>query len=365
MKLRIVFLLFFSTLAYVLLISSRTGPASTFSIDRTGSPLSYGLTCGSCHGGAFNNASLTIVLKDNANQPVTSYTPGNTYLVEAKVASQFNFARGFQLVGLTDNNSQAGSFSSPGSQTKISPLNGRQYLEHSTPALSADNYVFTATWTAPTANTGEVTFYSTGVVANGNNSPSGDEVTVPVQLMISEAVTVPVELIDFRASRNENEILVSWETALEESFDNFEIERSVDGINFTKISEISSTGNHSKYNYTDPVRSSNKIYYRLRSNDLNGAFQYSEIIHVKGDRSAEEIVVFPNPTRGNTWIELPSSHDRYDIKWFDITGFQLGSMKSEKGQLELPFDQQTSGVYLISVSNGSGELMFSKRIVKL
>ena len=152
-------------------ILSRTGVAATFNLDRTGSPLSTGISCSQCHSGAFNNAT-------------TQYTPGDTYALEYNVSSNFGFARGFQSVILNNTNAQAGNLTSPGANTAIVPLNGRVYVEHSTPAFSANSYIFTTNWTAPNGME-DITIYASGIVGNGNNAPSGDEAINPISLTLS------------------------------------------------------------------------------------------------------------------------------------------------------------------------------------
>ena len=104
-------------------ITPRT--ADSYNLDRTGSPLSNGSKCNSCHGGAFNNVSGSITVRDLMNQPVTSYTPGTSYVIEYDIDYNFGFAVGFQAVILDDSNAQAGVSSNPSANTTISSLNGR------------------------------------------------------------------------------------------------------------------------------------------------------------------------------------------------------------------------------------------------
>ena len=197
MKLRFIYILAFSIFATYVLQSKRLGLAAQFNMDRTGSPIANGLNCGSCHSGAFNGVTLTVRVRDSGGSVVTSYIPGNTYTVEFDLASNFSFTRGFQGVALTSTNAQAGTFSSPQANTQISTIGSRQYVEHSTPALSANTFVFIASWTAPAINTGNVTIYADGVVANGNNSTSGDDPAGAVSLVLTEQVSA---IIDYTQS---------------------------------------------------------------------------------------------------------------------------------------------------------------------
>ncbi|MGB5981147.1 MAG: T9SS type A sorting domain-containing protein [Nonlabens sp.] len=168
-------------------ITPRT--ADTYNLDRTGSPLSNGLKCNSCHGGAFNNVSGSITVRDLMNQPVTSYTPGTSYVIEYDIDYNFGFAVGFQAVILDDSNAQAGVSSNPSANTRISTLIGRQYPESSNTVFAASGYTFMTDWTAPAAGTGNVTIYSDAVVGNGDVGSSGDDTLGGMSLSLSELTT--------------------------------------------------------------------------------------------------------------------------------------------------------------------------------
>ncbi|WMX12583.1 choice-of-anchor V domain-containing protein [Aureispira sp. CCB-E] len=193
MKLRFIYILAFSIFATYVLQSKRLGLAAQFGIDRTGSPIANGTNCGSCHSGALNNVTLTVRVKDSGGSVVTSYIPGDTYTVEFDIASNFGFSRGFQAVALTSSNAQAGTFSNPQTNTQISTIGSRQYVEHSSPALTANNFVFIASWTAPAIGTGNVTIYSDGIVGNGNNATSGDDPAGPVSVVLTEQAAASID----------------------------------------------------------------------------------------------------------------------------------------------------------------------------
>lgn len=158
------------------------GPAAS-GIDRTGGPLSGGLTCSACHGGGSGTTSISFVLKNSSNAAVTSYIAGATYTAEFQVTSSFSF-KGFQAVALKTGNLQAGSFTTAlTTQSTISTLSGRQYAEHL--GVSASG-TFNFTWVAPIAGTGNVTFFACGNGVNGNGGTSGDLSSAPITNIINE-----------------------------------------------------------------------------------------------------------------------------------------------------------------------------------
>lgn len=95
---------------------------------------------------------------------------------------------------------------------------------------------------------------------------------------------LPIELLYFngdKASCHQN--VLTWATATEINNDHFDIERSLDGINFIKIKEISGAINSlniKTYNYIDSSPSNGINYYRLKQVDLDGIYKYADIIYV-------------------------------------------------------------------------------------
>ena len=164
------------------------GPGTGGLGDRTGSPVSSA-TCTSCHSGGSYGASISIQFLDGAN-PVTSYLPGNSYNIVYTINGSspgFGFQGG---VLVASNNAGAGTFSSPVGNTQFVTISGRPYIEHvNGPSTVGD---FGATWTAPASGTGTVNFYAIGLAANSNGGTSGDQVTSPTSISITEEVPTTI-----------------------------------------------------------------------------------------------------------------------------------------------------------------------------
>ncbi|MCO6480250.1 MAG: T9SS type A sorting domain-containing protein [Phaeodactylibacter sp.] len=181
MKFRMLYTLFTLTGAALLWTNNSSGPASVQGLDRTGSPLSPG-PCQACHSAGAFSPTLTLEILDGG-APVTEYEPGKTYRMRVVADADGAAGYGFQAVALTGaDDVQAGEFSNPGADIKVTPLNGRQYPEHS---MRRTSNIFEIDWTAPEAGTGDVRFYSAVVAANGTGSSGGDGsafLTSPVTL---------------------------------------------------------------------------------------------------------------------------------------------------------------------------------------
>lgn len=151
---------------WTLFVANTSGPAS----DASGSPISsFGTqACRGCHstGGSFNpNSGINLT-----GLPATYY-PGTTYTLTLSLNNATS-KNGFQGIGLTSSNAQAGSFTA-GTGSKIQTIGGRGFIEHNSGSATG---VWTFDWTAPSTNVGGVTFYFAGNASNNNFSTSGDNI---------------------------------------------------------------------------------------------------------------------------------------------------------------------------------------------
>ncbi len=105
----------------------------------------------------------------------------------------------------------------------------------------------------------------------------------------SDAVNpLPIELISFEAKANTEYVDLKWATETETNCDYFTIERSADGVNFTKLLTKKGAGNSTvvkEYAATDLSPLPGYSYYQLRQTDLNGHSTLSNIVIVQFDKN--------------------------------------------------------------------------------
>jgi hypothetical protein len=121
---------------------------------------------------------------------------------------------------------------------------------------------------------------------------------------------LPVSLTEFSATlQKQNTVLLNWATASEKNSEAFEIERSANGREFTRIASVKGHGTTSGFNAystTDSNPLPGLSYYRLKQIDTDGGFTYSHIIAInrKSGANAQLPVIYPNPTTGNCALVL-------------------------------------------------------------
>ena len=183
---------------------------------------------------------------------------------------------------------------------------------------------------------------------------------------VTKNTILPVDLLDFRATPNSNDVLLSWETDSEFNNNFFQIERSSDGRNFMAIGVVGGSGNstfNQTYRFTDrdilKDNFLNTIYYRLKQVDLDGQFEFSKTVAVDITPSLEDawsinVILQSN---GRMQIIYNSQIDKkVELALFNISGQQLFQQKIDiqkgNGTLDLYTDQISSGIYLVQMAAG-------------
>jgi hypothetical protein len=118
-----------------------------------------------------------------------------------------------------------------------------------------------------------------------------------VRLTIQEPL--PVDLLYFRGrTLSKGKHLLTWETSSEQDNDFFEVQRTVDGVNWQVLGEVEGATNAvagGVYRYADEAPIEGINLYRLRQVDLDGTFEYSSIVNLNNINIREQGVAYPNP----------------------------------------------------------------------
>ena len=97
------------------------------------------------------------------------------------------------------------------------------------------------------------------------------------------AIALPIDLLYFKGVPSENHNHITWSTASEHNNNYFEIETTIDGIEYHTINRVSGSGNsNTKIDYEfDDYNIGNDInYYKLKQTDYDGKFRYSDLISI-------------------------------------------------------------------------------------
>ncbi len=198
---------------------------------------------------------------------------------------------------------------------------------------------------------------------------AGDQCTYNYTLtnISGGCVLLPVELSQFSLQRFERQAYLKWMIESENSNDFFTLERSLDGINWSNVSEIESIGNHTfqyEYSYMDDLGSiapSQTLYYRLSQTDRDGNRKEIGLASSKGLMQTDDLIlVAPNPVKeGKFDLSIESNVQSFAvITLFDNKGIEITSRSVSlvHGANILPFesDDLAPGVYFFQVQTKQG-----------
>ena len=179
-----------------------------------------------------------------------------------------------------------------------------------------------------------------------------------VRLTYNTGCPLPIELVYFNGTCQEGVKTFNWATASEHNNQFFTIEHSQDGSDFYPVQVIEGAENSTvliNYNTTLIDNEPKFVYYRLKQTDLDGAFTYSNLVHVDCIES-QPIFVNPNPFEGQLTIELGNvGENDIEILVIDVNGrvvfkgIKEKFMKSQ--QMTLDLSHLSGGVYFLEIRN--------------
>lgn len=186
--------------------------------------------------------------------------------------------------------------------------------------------------------------------------------------VLATANTAPVNFIHFSGVRQSSLNKLSWSTATEMNNTGYDIQSSVDGVNWTTLAFVPSkaaSGNSNvvlQYEYKDTRDALGNTYYRLRQVDVDGKYAFSSIVLIKATATTQFAIenVYPNPAKRNTtlWIASPSK-DQFNITVTDESGrkylVRSAALETGSNAIQLNLSTLTAGNYFIKVVNSKGE----------
>ncbi len=150
---------------------------------------------------------------------------------------------------------------------------------------------------------------------------SRDSTTSYVGLARFSMNVLPLKLQGFSALKDGKNNLLQWHTSQEINVDRFEIQRSINGKDYSSIGKIN--GGLSNYTFTDNTPLSGTNYYRLKMIDKDGHSEYS-IVRIVNNGGSFYVTIYPNPAKGRLNMQIESSKtEKANILITDISGKTL------------------------------------------
>lgn len=146
-------------------------------------------------------------------------------------------------------------------------------------------------------------------------------------IVFTAPITYLLKYTSVAAYTGNNEIVVEWKVSNEHSISSYEVERSTDGYNFTKVNTaIATTVNGSaSYAGADANAVQGVNFYRIKNINLNGSAGYSQIVKVDMDLIMNTISVYPNPATGRAFgLQLANQpKGKYSMHLINVMGQEI------------------------------------------
>jgi hypothetical protein len=221
------------------------------------------------------------------------------------------------------------------------------------PAMISWELAYQGSQSNPQANSALVTgatLFPNWWTLSGNNSP------------------LPVELLSFSGNCEGKNTKLKWVTASEINNDHFNIERSVDGVNYEVIGKVQGQGNSTitnTYTYSDEYSLSDMTYYRLQQIDFDGSSETFGPVVVRNCQSQSVLdFVVTGQESGNTNLLIESPYSgKFNLTVLNTQGQVIINTEvtiSEGSNLvPLQTDMLSTGIYHVRLQ-GESEMVIKK-----
>jgi hypothetical protein len=184
---------------------------------------------------------------------------------------------------------------------------------------------------------------------------------------------LPVELVSFTATCEDDYVGLKWLTESEINADYFTLESSLDGSAWQQINQQQANGTtfiQNTYTYNDSTRNASLVYYRLRQYDLDGNLSLEKIIAsnciFSNDFSFE---LYPNPNNGQFNVAIHSNVQKdAQIGVYTADGKLVDNksvaLTSGSNLFPISLNEVPTGIYFVHLIIGTDTFMHKVSVNK-
>lgn len=325
--------------AFVFYASSSGSPGG-----KSGSPGDGGSTCTDCHVGTASPVSGWVT----SNIPAQGYTPGQTYQITVTGAQAGAGRYGFELTAETAAGSKTGSFAiTEAARTRLT--NGGNAVTHTSGGNSGGaSTSWSANWTAPATDVGQVRFYTAVNGANGNGTTSGDMIYTS-SLFVEAAA--PASLVSVNPSSAEKGS--SPELAIVGS--NTAWAGQTPAVSIVNVNDAGEVYTASQVNVSNdenltaviniPFTATVGTYHVVAGEvSLPAAFEVT-VVSALAEVSEAAISLYPNPVTGD-YVNIETITNS-KVTVYDLNGKSMVSRELSAGVARFDVADLPSGMYIL------------------
>jgi len=212
-----------------------------------------------------------------------------------------------------------------------------------------------------------------GTTAAGSNyNATAGTAGVMQVVSISSAPIFPLsctvlaaDFLSASVSSKYNNNTLYWTVADDEKVQQYNVEKSTDGVDFVSIATVlpQSTGSNDKlYQYTDVAAATQanaqQLYYRIKLAEASGNVIYSKVMQIKNSSQTNGLTLSPNPVSDVATLYFHADNQAtISVQVIDLKGKSVWKKQytANVGMNMLPLNNMQAlpdGVYFVNVSNG-------------
>jgi len=157
----------------------------------------------------------------------------------------------------------------------------------------------------------------------------------------SSQVPLSVKFTHLTAFPSGSANIIEWTINEESGVQDYELQRSYNGANFITVNTIAArnnNGSNEQYRFRDERPGADKVFYRIKANELDGTITYSLVAKVvRSGNNEDAIKVYPNPVTGKQFSVQLNKLEK---------GNYILRMINSKGQEVQQVSLQHAGGYL-------------------
>ncbi len=165
---------------------------------------------------------------------------------------------------------------------------------------------------------------------------------------------LPVTLVSFTSSRQNQENILYWRTENEENIISYEIESGRNGNSDWQTLEIipsmAAHANGYSYTFIDHTNKDGDRYYRLKIIDRDGKYVYSKVLFITSGQTGT-ISVTPTLVYSSMNVNLPASGPA-QVSIFNTSGLPVKTLIAGTEVFSIDVSGLNRGEYFLSVSQG-------------
>lgn len=196
--------------------------------------------------------------------------------------------------------------------------------------------------------------------ADGSMRDFDKDVAIVIALQESAADALPLTLLDWKGTLRNDQVELAWTTTEEVNMDYFTIQRqaATNGTweNLGKVASKGDAKSVQQYSFTDKNPQIGVNYYRMLRTDQTGKTIASNLILIRYQPNAQEVLLYPSPVRDVLKVTLPTAtKNPLGLMVRNAVGQIVKTVMLEAGavEMELSVSEFAPGIYYLTTGLGA------------